>query len=130
MSNINHLEMAAELTALPEITVKKSMFGLSTSVIYAPTNSKITTRQNEYSAESGERLEKILEAAPESVPGMIEKTKIQPASLGNIRLDICLSQDHQFAAVQLLRFADFTYHPLTDMKVYKGKAAEAIASLY
>lgn len=41
MANINHLEMAAAFKVLPQVEIKKCFFGLSTSMTYQKTNSKI-----------------------------------------------------------------------------------------
>ena len=38
--------------------------------------------------------------------------------------------DHQFVATQLLAFKDFGYKPVTEMKTYTGKTAEAFAQLF
>ena len=39
-------------------------------------------------------------------------------------------QDAQFVAAQLFSFKDFSYQPVTEMKVYTGKTAEAFAKLF
>lgn len=130
MASIEHLEMGAALAALPEISVKKSFFGLKTTVTYNPTNSNVKVMSNEYSPEAGDRLETILRSDPEVVAEMIAKKPIEKSSLGQVRLDACISDDKQFAAVQLLRFSNLNYAPSTKMVVYTGKAAEAIATLF
>lgn len=130
MANIKHLEMCENVKNLPQIEIKKTCFGLSTQVIYSPTKSKVKAKQNEYSVENGTRLEKILNADETTAMEMLQKKQLKPSSMGNIRLDACISNDHQFAAVQLLRFIDFNYQPFTDVVVYEGKTAEAIADLF
>ena len=130
MANITHLEMCDTLVALPEIEVKKSFFGLKTRILYTPTSSPVSVYQNEYAADAGSRLETILHAEPDAVPGMIAHQELVSTGVGSTRLDACISADRQFAAVQLLRFQDFTYRPLTEMQVFHGAAAEAIASLF
>ncbi len=130
MANINHLDMSEKLMSLSNIEVKKSCFGLKTNVYYAPTHSRIKVMQNEYNTENGERVEIILRADANAVENLIKNSSITPASMGNMRLDACISEDHSFAAVQLLRFTDFDYTPITDMITYQGDAAKAIASLF
>ena len=39
-------------------------------------------------------------------------------------------QEAQFVAAQLFSFKDFSYQPVTEMKVYTGKTAEAFAKLF
>lgn len=130
MASIEHLEMSAALAALPEISVKKSFFGLKTDVIYIPTGSSVKVKINEYTTEMGDKLETILKANPDNVASMITKSNIEKANLGNVRLEACISDDKQFAAVQLLRFSQLNYAPSTPMVVLTGAAAEAIATLF
>ena len=47
-----------------------------------------------------------------------------------VRVQACLSDDSQFAALQLLAYKDFGYKPVTDMKVYTGKSAEVFSRLF
>ena len=49
--------MAAAFKVLPQVEIKKCFFGLSTSMTYQKTNSKIHIIQNEYDASNGKLLE-------------------------------------------------------------------------
>ena len=102
MAKINHFVMGTKVMALDNIEVKKGFLGLSTKLIYKPTNSEVKIKENEYSAEDGKKLETILASKPED----------------------------QFAAAMLLSFKDLSYTPVTDLRVYEGKAAEAFAKLF
>ncbi len=128
MSNIKHLDMCADVLALPEIAVKKSLFGLKTPITYTPTGSPVKVRQGEYSPEMGHRWELILNAEDDVATELFKKYEITTASMGKYRIDACVSEDKQFAAVQLLHFTDFNYQPVTNMRVFKGQLAEAICS--
>lgn len=130
MASINHLEMCDTVKALPQINIKKSMFGLSTKIVYTATGSKVNVQQQEYSVDAGTALARILKADTATVASLLEKANIQSSSIGNMRLEGCISEDRQFAAVQLLRFADFNYQPYSDVVVYEGKPAEAVARLF
>lgn len=122
--------MGAEVMALEDIEVKKTFFGMSLKLIYKPTQSIVKVKENEYSAEDGRKLENILNTEPENVEEAIQKFPVSAIGMGNIKLEACISDDHQFAAIQLLAFKDFDYKPVTEMKVYTGKAATAIAKLF
>ena len=130
MSKINHLEMGAEVMALEDIAVKKSFFGMSIKLIYKPSNSVVRVKENEYSAEDGRRLENILSSDHEDVEKAIQQFPVSAVGMGNVKLEACLSDDLQFAAVQLLAFKDFDYKPITEMRVFTGSAAQAIAKLF
>ena len=124
------LEMAAAFKVLPQVEIKKCFFGLSTSMTYQKTNSKIHIIQNEYDASNGKLLEDTLLTSPEKLVEVgVPAKDIKKSSIGNYRLDICLSDDKQFLATQLLRFVNFNYVEITDMKVFEGKAAEIIAEI-
>lgn len=130
MAKINHLVMGAKVMALNEIEVKKGFLGLSTKLIYKPTNSEVKIKENEYSAEDGKKLETILASKPEDMADAIGKHPVSVKELGNARLEACVSSDRQFAAAMLLSFKDLSYTPVTDLRVYEGKAAEAFAKLF
>ena len=130
MSKINHIEMGAEVMALDVIEVKKGFLGMSTKLIYKPTNSTVKVKTNEYTVEDGKRLEKILNTEPENIEATIQNFPVSNIGMGNVKLDACISDDCQFVAVQLLSFKDFNYQPISGVKVYTGKAAKAIAKLF
>lgn len=130
MSKIDHLEMGANVKALQDIDVKKSFFGLSTKLVYKPTNSVVRVKEKEYSAEDGRKLETILSSKPENVENMLQQFPVSAINMGNVKLQACMSEDHQFIAVQLLGFKDFDYKPISDVKVYEGKTAETFARLF
>ena len=84
----------------------------------------------EYSVEDGKKLINILNSAPSEVESSIQKFPVSAISMGNMKLQACLSDDHQFVATQLLAFKDFGYQPVTEMVTYTGKTAEAFAQLF
>lgn len=129
MAKINHLEMGDYVMSLEDIQVKKGFMGLSTKLIYKPTNSVIKIKEKEYSVEDGRKLEELLSTSPESMEATINNLSVSSIGMGNAKLQACLSDDHQFAAVQLLTFKDFDYQPISDVKVYTGKTAEAFTKL-
>lgn len=81
-------------------------------------------------AEDGKKLISILNSAPSEVESSIQKFPVSAISMGNMKLQACLSDDHQFVATQLLAFKDFGYQPVTEMVTYTGKTAEAFAQLF
>ena len=113
MAKINHLEMGANVLALQDVQVKKGFMGLTVKLIYQPTNSVIKIKEKEYSAEDGRKLENILSAAPKDVETAISKFPVSAISMGNMKLQACISDDHQFVATPLLAFKDFGYKPVT-----------------
>lgn len=127
MAKINHIEMGEDVMALNDVQVKKGFMGWSVKLIYKPTQSKIQIKEKEYTAEDGKKLQNILTAAPAEVETAISKFPVSAISMGNFKLQACLSDDSQFAALQLLAYKDFGYKPVTDMKVYTGRTAEVFS---
>ena len=111
MSSIKNLEMAAAFSAYQHIEIKKSLF--STKAIYTPTQSQVKPIVLEYTPSEGERMERLLDMPLDKMAADIqEKGKPVAGANGHFRLEICLSDDHQFCALQLFRFSDFQYKPV------------------
>ena len=128
MSSIKNLEMAAALSAYQHIEIKKSLF--STKAIYTPTQSLAKAIILEYSPSEGERVARLLDMPLDKMAADIQqKGKPATGANGNFRLELCLSDDCQFCAVQLLRFGDFQYKPVFDPRFYEGKDVEPFTKL-
>ena len=131
MSSIKDLEMAAAVSAYQHIEIKKSLFGLSQKAVYVPTQSPVKANVYEYAPADGERMERLL-CLPLDKMALELKAKgaPKPAAIGHFRLEVCLSDDHQFCALQLFRFVDFKYNPAFEPRFFEGKDAETIAQLF
>ena len=128
MSSIKNLEMAAALSTYQHIEIKKSLF--STKAIYTPTQSLAKAIILEYSPSEGERVARLLDMPLDKMAADIQqKGKPATGANGNFRLELCLSDDRQFCAVQLLRFGDFQYKPVFDPRFYEGKDVEPFTKL-
>ena len=128
MSSIKNLEMAAALSAYQHIEIKKSLF--STKAIYTPTQSQAKAIILEYTPTEGERVARLLDMPLDKMAADIQqKGKPVAGANGNFRLEVCLSDDHQFCAVQLFRFGDFQYKPVFEPRFYEGKDVEPITKL-
>ena len=128
MSSIKNLDMAAAVSAYKNITIKKSLF--STKAIYTPTGSTVKAMALEYSPSEGEKVKRLLDMPLDKMAAEIQqKGKPATGANGNFRLELCLSDDRQFCAVQLLRFGDFQYKPVFDPRFYEGKDVESITQL-
>ena len=53
---------------------------------------------------------------------------LKSESSGNIRMDVILSEDKKFAAVQLFQFVPYTYQPVTAVHYFTNDAAAAVAA--
>ena len=120
MASIKNLEMAAALSTYQNITIKKSLF--STKAVYEPTQSIVKPIVLEYTPTSGEYLAHLLSLPLAKMAEQIkQKGKPATAPIGHFHLEVCLSDDHQFCALQLFRFMDFSYTPVFEPRFYEGK---------
>lgn len=53
---------------------------------------------------------------------------IKGGTSGNLRLDVILSEDRKFAAVQLFQFVPYTYNPVTSVCYFTNGEAVSIAA--
>lgn len=121
--------MAAAVSAHNNITIKKSLF--STKAIYTPTGSPVKAMVLEYSPTEGEEVERLLDLPIAKIPTEVSrKGKPRTGSNGNFRLEVCLSDDHQFCSLQLFRYVDFIYQPLFEPRFYEGKDVEPLLSIF
>ena len=120
MARINKMEMAPALLNNPKISVRKSFFGLQTKAVYEPTQSPVETLVYDYSTENGTVVRRILaKATPESdieqLVNMLEG--VTKAGMGPFRLEMAVSADRRFLALQTFGFSDFQYKPQAEMLV-------------
>ncbi len=128
MANFKNLEMAQALSQNQHITIKKSLFG--TKALYAPSQSKLEVSIVEYTPTEGERLERLLALPIEKIAAELQaKGKPSATSVGQYRLEAVVSADHQFAAVQLFRFTDFSYNAVSQLVCCEGNEVETLCKL-
>ena len=53
-------------------------------------------------------------------------SNIKSEASGNIRMDVILSADKKFAAVQLFQFIPYTYQPITSVQYFTDEQASAV----
>ena len=130
MANNKNMEMAEAVSSKSYISIKESFFGLCQKVIYVPTGSRVKALTQEYSPDEGGRLEKLLALPVDKLKAeLASKGKPVTAAVGHYQLQACVSEDRQFCAVQLFRYADLMYHPIAEPRFFEGKDAEIVANL-
>lgn len=122
--------MAGAVSSHRNINIKKSLFGLSQKAVFSPTNSPIKVFVLDYTPTEGVRLERLLNLPLDELAKELQtKGKPKSAPIGHYRLECCLSEDHQFCALQLFRFIDFKNQPVFEPRFFEGKEAQIVASL-
>lgn len=131
MAKIKNLHMADAVISNNDIRVTSTFFGLGEKATYLPTGSRITARVYDYTASDGERMASLLSKGIDEIAQFVKNGNIvATVPIGNVRAETCVTADNQFLMVQLLRFIDFDYRPMTDVQVFVGSDAEVVASLF
>lgn len=95
----------------------------SKEVVYLPTGSIAKEYSVFFDLKNLDKLTKIVQTNSFSI-----NTDIKSTAGGNVRLDVILSKDNKFAAVQLFQFIPYTYHPVTTVCYYTNADASAVAA--
>lgn len=126
MAKINNLRMGKTICTDLRIGIRKSLFGLRTQITYIPTNSIVEVKKNEYNSADGARLLDIVEK-PEKP---FDDFRPQPTANGNYIAEVCLSQDHNFLAVQLFHYMEMNYEPVTEVLIFENDKANQLSKLF
>lgn len=130
MTKIKNLEMAEAISNNNDVTISNCFFGLCEKATYMPTGSRITAKVYEFTQDNGERLQKLLEGQMAQIEKEVARgSKVRSTPIGNIRAEVCASADGRFLAIQLFRFADFHYHPLTQFLTFKEHEADVVGKV-
>lgn len=126
MAKFKNLQMANTICDDARISVSKSFLGLSTKVIYLPTNSPVDAKTVELTPDTGDKLKAILEGPREKLVKALKDLKPQPTVNGNYMVEACISRDGAFAALQLMKFLSMSYEPVTEVFFFERDEAQAI----
>ncbi|MBQ4022498.1 MAG: hypothetical protein II612_00710 [Prevotella sp.] len=130
MPSFKKMEMADAISKHIHVQIEKSFLGMRTNIVYQPTQSLIDCYIQDYTAETGAKIERILKTPVDKMAEAIRQAGPLPkANISNMRLELCLSRDHQFAAAQLFSFYDFKYHAATDVIFIEGEQADILKAL-
>ncbi len=131
MANLNKLSMVNDVMTNPNISIHKTMLGLHTDYVYQPSDSKLTAYILEYNPTVGEKVEQLLQMPDTDISTAADKCGVLVNTpIGHWHLEACISKDHRFAAFQLFRFSNFSYTPVTDVRIFEGDCAEKISALF
>ncbi len=97
------------------------ILGKSTRTVYAPTGSSLKEHQLYFAPEHLKALQSGL--AVNHIP-----TEIKQAAFENttVRMDVLLSEDKQFARLQLMHYENYIFHPVTEVLYYNSPQSEQI----
>lgn len=98
------------------------IFWKSKQLIYLPTGSVATKRSLFFDLKYLNRLTDMLDNLSAEVAG------VKSGASGNVRMDVMITKDSKFVAVQLFQFVPYTYIPVTKVKYFTGTEAAALST--
>jgi len=123
--------MRDALLANAEIQVTKTWFGLSEKAVYVPTGSKAVAKRHYCSPEDGRFIEELLQLPDGQVAAKVKNHQpIKEVAIGNQIFEVCYSEDGAFVALQLFRFADFKYWPVSSARFFTNDVASALMPVF
>lgn len=127
MSKFNTIEISNLVALHPKVDVKR-FFGLFERVTYQPTHSVIGSYRNYYTKEEADLFQQIAE---EEDPELCLKTaqEVHTSASGNYRVDLCISEDCQFAAFQVFELQRGEYAPYSKLRFLEGESARVFENL-
>ncbi len=99
------------------------LFWRSKEIVYLPTGSITKEHSIFFDLKYLGKLTDMLEHKQ-----LNGETEIKSESSGNVRMDVMVSQDNKFAAIQLFQFVPYTYTPVTSVCYFTGNEAAAITA--
>ncbi len=99
------------------------LFWKSKEVIYLPTKSVAKEHSVFFDLKHVDTLMNFVNSGSFSTD-----LKIKSEASGNIRMDVMLSADKKFAAVQLFQFVPYTYLPITPVQYFTNEEASAVVA--
>ena len=130
MANIKNLRMWESICNDARISIKKSLFGLRSTAIYAPTNSVIDASSLEYSPVDGAKIKQLLSMPREKMAAAIGDFHPKTVDYGNYMAEVAVSRDKTFMVMQLFQFQQLNYEAVTDVLIFEGQEAETVARIF
>lgn len=99
------------------------LFWKSKEIVYLPTGCVAREQSMFFDLKHLDGLTSMVKSG--NFPASVD---IKGGTSGNLRLDIILSEDKKFAAVQLFQFVPYTYNPVTSVCYFTNGEAASIAT--
>ena len=131
MSRFYALKMAQEVAQLPMIAEKQHLFGLIHNVVYSPTSSKMESYSNYYKEEDAQLFKNLIESnSSELATKLNPLEKVECNTDSKFRLDLCVSHDSKFVAMQLNHVSESGVTHITPIRYFEGAEAEAVTDIF
>ncbi len=131
MAKFYALEMAKEVAHHPLIKKTKGIFGMFSRVIYTPTSSAMESYSNYYNETTAKQFQTLIDSKDEDLTKSLSPLiNTQCEDSANFRLDLCISHDCRFIAMQLNHVADGIITHITPIRYFEGDQAKMIEDIF
>ena len=131
MSRFYTLKMAREVAEHPMIADQEHLFGLIHNVVYKPTSSKIESYSNYYAEEDARLFKNLIEGKDDNLKNELDPlAKVMCSDSSLFRLDLCVSHDCQFIAMQLNHVNGEEITHITPIRYFEGNDALAVNEIF
>ena len=122
--------MAQALLSNNNLSVQSTLLGLKKRLVYVHTGSPVKVLRINYHSDAIAPLQRIIECEDKGLSAAVKAFRAQQQAVGNVELDVCVSQDKNFVALQLLQFGDeYAYHPISEPAFFEGEKAQLVAQI-
>ncbi len=129
MANIQKLEMTKLIPNNGLFIVKKGFLGFGTKTMLKDSGCPVSVVVKEYNPADGDKMERVLNMERSKMAEELSKADIQTTDMGNAKLEVIKSDDGTFLMMQLFRFSDFKYRPVSEVITITGPDADRIGKL-
>lgn len=131
MSKFYALDMAKEVIKHPQIRETKGFLGYFKQAFYAPTASKVNSFSNYYTENDARLIKNLIDGPEEDFSCNMEALdKVDCIKNAPFRLDLCISHDSQFIAMQLNHVVNGVVTHITPIRYFEGQMALKVENIF
>jgi len=131
MSKFSALEMSKEVAKHPMISKSHGIFGHFQHAIYKPTDSQVESYSNYYSKSDAEQIRDFINSSDQVLDEEIAAFPQMSSDTNSaFRLDLCISHDCQFLAMQLNHVSETGIIHITPIRFFEGAQAQKVEDLF
>ena len=131
MSKFFALEMAKEVIKHPRIKETKGFLGYFKKAVYAPTASRVDSYSNYYKEQDAQLIKNLLDGSESEIEQHVAALSgVDSTQDASFRLDLCISSDSQFIAMQLNHVVNGIITHITPIRYYEGQLAQKVENIF
>lgn len=131
MSKFYELAMSKEVSKHPSIKETHGFLGCFKRAIYSPTSSIVESFSNYYKECDAKLIKKLIDGKDDEIDRNLEALSgIDCTKDASFRLDLCISHDSQFIAMQLNHEANGTLTHITPIRYFEGAMAQKVEDIF